>query len=87
MKLFGAIKLGFGFYLGYEIAHQLDIGLGKIFKEYKEQKKKETEEILKDETCLRCGEGKPKYCENCIQELIAKNTSLQDFLRYHYTFF
>ena len=77
MKLSGMIKLGFGFYFGYEFAHQLDIFLGKVLKEIKDKKKKETKEVLKDDTCLRCGKGKASYCESCFQELIAKNAALQ----------
>lgn len=33
---------------------------------------------LIDETkCLKCGEGKPAYCEDCMQKVIAENAALQ----------
>lgn len=34
-------------------------------------------EVYRDNTCLHCGEGKPDYCEKCMQELITENIKLQ----------
>lgn len=31
----------------------------------------------KSKSCLHCEKGKPKYCEECYQELITKNARLQ----------
>lgn len=35
MKLFDYIKLGFGFYIGYQFAKVCDANLGKFVKEFK----------------------------------------------------
>ena len=32
---------------------------------------------LKNGKCLHCGKGIPLYCEDCFQDLIAKNMELQ----------
>lgn len=31
----------------------------------------------KNDTCLHCGKGEPKYCEACYQNLISDNAKLQ----------
>ena len=49
MKLSGAIKLGVGFYLGYEVAKIIDILSVEITRKIKQKKEK------KIVTCLRCG--------------------------------
>ena len=40
------------------------------------------EEVLMEyfnrHTCLHCGKGKPEYCEDCYQKLIAENLRLQE---------
>ena len=49
MKLFGAIKLGLGFYVGYELAKIIDILSVEATKKIKKKKEK------KIVTCLHCG--------------------------------
>ena len=36
------------------------------------------EKYIDENTCLRCGSGKPGYCEDCFQKLIAENARLQE---------
>ena len=33
--------------------------------------------LIDENKCLHCGEGKPGYCEECHQKLIAENAELQ----------
>ena len=35
------------------------------------------EKYINENTCLRCGKGKPAYCEDCMQKVIAENAELQ----------
>lgn len=49
MKLSGAIKLGLGFYLGYEVAKIIDILSVEVARKIKKKKEK------KIVTCLHCG--------------------------------
>lgn len=38
-SLWNGIKLGFSFYIGYELAHCLDSSLGQLYKRIKENTK------------------------------------------------
>lgn len=40
-------------------------------------------ELYRDNTCLHCGKGQPKYCEKCYQELISQNAMLQQERDYY----
>ncbi len=33
--------------------------------------------LMVEDTCLKCGKGKPGYCEDCHQKLIGENAKLQ----------
>lgn len=35
--------------------------------------------LIDDTKCLRCGEGIPAYCEDCMQKVIAENAELQRY--------
>lgn len=35
------------------------------------------EKYIDENTCLQCGKGKPRYCEDCMQKIISENARLQ----------
>ena len=37
----------------------------------------EGRDFIDDTKCLKCGEGTPAYCEECMQKVIAENARLQ----------
>lgn len=39
----------------------------------------EGKDYIDDTKCLQCGEGKPAYCESCMQKVIAENAELQRY--------
>ena len=51
----------------------LDRQMKKLDKKFN----KSTELEIDENSCLHCGSGEPRYCEDCYQNLIATNTSLQ----------
>ena len=48
-----------------------------IMKQEGEIKRLKGNKLIDDTKCLRCGSGKPGYCEDCFQKLIAENAELQ----------
>lgn len=51
----------------------------RVFKQLKKILEQDgiTDDLIDEDNCLRCGSGKPVYCEDCYQELISANAKLQ----------
>lgn len=49
----------------------------QLIKAYRDLESNNVNKLIDDTKCLRCGSGKPGYCEDCFQALIAENAKLQ----------
>ena len=56
---------------------ELDVANIKIKELYSQLPQEGTKTLIDDTKCLQCGTGKPAYCEDCMQKIIAENVRLQ----------